>query len=182
MISLKHHFKIIVIALVTFAGTITHVLSQNKIDSLLSVLKTAKKDTNKVLLLNELCAAYFAKDKEKTILYNAEALALAKELKFTNGLAKATNNLGILLQKNGDYDSSLVVQLEALELYKKINNAKGIAKTYGDICIVYWRRSEFVKALDMQLKALRLYEKLNDQKGIGYSYNMIGIIPNSVIK
>ncbi len=182
MISLKHHFKIIVIALVTFAGTITHVLSQNKIDSLLSVLKTAKKDTNKVLLLNELCAAYFAKDKEKTILYNAEALALAKELKFTNGLAKATNNLGILLQKNGDYDSSLVVQLEALELYKKINNAKGIAKTYGDICIVYWRRSEFVKALDMQLKALRLYEKLNDQKGIGYSYNMIGIIYKNLEK
>ncbi len=176
------YFRSIPIILIFILLSSGFVFSQTKIDSLLSALKTAKKDTNKVLLLNEICAAYFTQDKEKTIRYNAEALALAKELRFLNGEAKATNNLGILLQKNGDYDSSLVIQLKALELYKQINNKKGIAKTYSDICIVYWRRSEFAKALDMQLKSLRLYEEIKDQKGIGYSYNMIGIIYKNLDK
>ncbi len=176
------YFRSIPIILIFILLSSGFVFSQTKIDSLLSALKTAKKDTNKVLLLNEICAAYFTQDKEKTIRYNAEALTLAKELRFLNGEAKATNNLGILLQKNGDYDSSLVIQLKALELYKQINNKKGIAKTYSDICIVYWRRSEFAKALDMQLKSLRLYEEIKDQKGIGYSYNMIGIIYKNLDK
>lgn len=181
-VSLPLHFRSILLILIFTSFGAGFVFSQNKIDSLLSALKTAKKDTNKVLLLNEICAAYFTQDKEKTIQYNAEALALAKELRFLNGEAKATNNLGILLQKNGDYDSSLVIQLKALELYKQINNKKGIAKTYSDICIVYWRKSEFAKALDMQLKSLRLYEEIKDQKGIGYSYNMIGIIYKNLDK
>lgn len=156
--------------------------SQSKVDSLLSALAKSKKDTNKVILLNDLCAAYFNQNKEKTIKYNTEALTLAKELKYLNGLAKATNNLGILLQKNGNYDSALVIQLQALDIYKKINYTKGIAKTYCDICIIYWRRSDFVKALDMQLKALRLYEQIKDEKGLGYSYNMIGIINKNLNK
>ncbi len=158
------------------------IFAQSKIDSLEMALGKAKEDTNKVILLNDLCAAYFNRDKEKTTYYNTEALKLAKILKFLNGEAKAINNLGVLVQKNGNYDSALVLQNQSLTIYKKLNHIKGIAKVYGDICLIYWRKAEYVKALDWQLKSLRIYEELNDQKGMGYGYNMIGIIYKNLKK
>lgn len=156
--------------------------SQNGVDSLLGVLGKSKEDSNKVKLLNELASAYFNTDDAKTRQYNAEAISLARKIKFLNGEAKAINNLGIITQKTGNYDSALVLQKQALAIYTKINFQKGIAKTNGDICLIYWRKADYVTALDYQLKALRIYEQLKDDKGLSYCYNMMGIIYRNLKK
>lgn len=156
--------------------------SQNGIDSLLGVLAKSKQDSNKVKLLNELANAYFNTDNAKARQYNAEAISLSRKIKFLNGEAKAINNLGIIIQKDGNYDSALVLQKEALVIYTKINFQKGMAKTNSDIGLVYWRKADFVTALDYQLKALRIYEQLKDEKGLSYCYNMMGIIYRNLKK
>ncbi|MBA2613624.1 MAG: sensor histidine kinase [Bacteroidetes bacterium] len=156
--------------------------AQYKSDSLLNVLATSKKDTNKVNVLNNLAFFYFNSDIPKTKKYNAQALSLAKELNFLNGEALATNNLGIIIQKDGNYDSCIILQLKAFELYNKAGNKKGMAKSYSDIGLAYWRKAEFPKALDFQLKSLRIYEQLKDQKGLSYCYNMMGIIYRNLKK
>jgi len=171
-------FVFLIIAVFSFKG----FFCQNKIDSLEQVLAISKRDTNKVVVLNELAKAYFNRDIEKTKKYNAEALSLAKALNFLSGEAIAVNNLGILIQKAGNYDSAIVIQQQALQMFTKLNNTKGIAKAYNDLCNVYIKKSDFVKAYDLQLKALKLYEKLNDQKGLGSSYNMLGIIHKNLDK
>ncbi|MBL7912072.1 MAG: sensor histidine kinase [Bacteroidia bacterium] len=175
--------KRVVAAMITFCLFFAlPVFTQNGIDSLLGVLAKSKEDSNKVKLLNELSNAYFNTDDAKTRQYNTEAIHLARKVKFLNGEAKAINNLGVIIQKSGNYDSALVLQKQALAIYTKINSLKGIAKTNSDICIIYWRKADYVTALDYQLKALRVYEQLKEDKGLSYCYNMIGIIYRNLKK
>ncbi|MDP1802617.1 MAG: sensor histidine kinase [Bacteroidota bacterium] len=173
--------------LIPFAISLCLLLSlttfaQNGVDSLLGVLAKSKEDSNKVKLLNEIASAYFNTDDAKTRQYNTEAISLARKIKFLNGEAKAINNLGIITQKAGNYDSALVLQKQALAIYTKINSQKGIAKANSDICLVYWRKADFATALAYQLKALRFYEQVKDEKGLSYCYNMIGIIYRNLKK
>lgn len=177
-----YFYRLIYLFLVLIHFTPSNVFSQNKSDSLLLMLSKANKDSNKVILLNDLAAEFFNNDKEKTQSYILQALSLAKEIKFQRGEAKAINSLGILTQKNGNYDSAMILQKMGLNLYTKLGDKKGIAKSYSDICIIHWRKSEFAIALDFQLKAMRIYEEIKDLKGIGYSYNMIGIIYKNLNK
>lgn len=50
-----------------------------KLDSLQTVLRTAKVDTNKVLLLCEVSMNYYQADPEEGIVYGTKALELAKK-------------------------------------------------------------------------------------------------------
>lgn len=157
------------------------VYSQN-IDSLLVELAHSKNDSNEVILLNTIASAYFNQDKDKSWTYTKDALRLAKEIGYTRGEAKAWNSIGILIQKDGNYDSAMVVQNRSLVLYKSINDKKGIAKALSDIANVYWRKSEFSAALESQLNSLKISEEIRDLKGEAYSYNMIGIIYKNLKK
>jgi two-component system, NarL family, sensor kinase len=151
-------------------------------DSLLNALKQAKPDSNKVILLNTIANAFFNQDKSKSQQYTLEALKLARAIRYTRGEAKSINSIGILVQKDGNYDSAIVLQNQALELYKKLSDKKGIAKAYSDIANAEWRKSEFTTALDFQIKALKIYEEIKDQKGEAYCYNMMGIIYKNLKK
>jgi two-component system NarL family sensor kinase len=155
--------------------------SQERADSLLKALAAAA-DTAKVRLLNELAAEYHNKDKEKTLAYAEQAHELALRLKDRPGEARALSSLGVIVQKNGNYDSALAIQFRALKIYEALKDEKGIATAYGNISAPYWRLSQFSTALDYQLKALKLQEKNGDLKGQAYSLNMIGIIYKNLKK
>lgn len=152
------------------------------IDSLLNALSSAKPDSNKVILLNALASAYYNQDKSKSRQYTTEALSLARSIKYPNGEAKAINSMGMLVQKDGYYDSAIVLQNSSLAIYKKLNDKRGIAKVLSDIANANWRKSEFSTALDFQIRSLKLYEELKDMKGESYCYNMIGIIYKNLKK
>ncbi len=63
---------------------------QNKIDSLLFLLKTDKEDTNKVKHLHKLNQLYqYAEDYKKALFYEEQALTLAQKEKWIKGEAKA---------------------------------------------------------------------------------------------
>jgi signal transduction histidine kinase len=145
-------------------------------DSLLNALKIAKPDSNKVILLNTLANAFFNQDKTKAQQYTVEALELARSIRYVRGEAKSVNSIGILVQKDGNYDSAIVLQNRAFDLYKKLNDKKGMAKALSDIANANWRKAEFSTALDFQIKSLKIYEEVKDLKGQAYCFNMIGII------
>ena len=63
---------------------------QNKIDSLLTLLKTDKEDTNKVKHLNKLCLEnYLIGSYDKGLPYGKQALELAQSLAYKRGEAGA---------------------------------------------------------------------------------------------
>lgn len=183
---MKHVFFFRNVFFTLFAGVVFFLPqtlpAANRVDSLLLLLSKRGSDTAKVNLLHRIAAEYYNNDKEKNLKYITEALNLSRKINYEYGEAKAINSLGILVQKNGNYDSALALQSQSLLIYRKLRDTLGIAKLYSDIANCHWRKSDYVTAMDFQLKALKLYERINDMKGLAFSYNMIGVIHKNMKK
>lgn len=68
--------------------------NQQKIDSLLNVLKTAKEDTNKVNRLNAIGWELMNINPDTSILLSTQALQLAEKNQWKKGIANSYNQLG----------------------------------------------------------------------------------------
>src|ERR1035437_233743 len=76
---------------------------QNKIDSLLSLLKTDKEDTNKVLHLNRISKEYInIGEYDKGLVYCKQALVLAQNLEFKKATAQSLTNIGEINWRQGN--------------------------------------------------------------------------------
>jgi tetratricopeptide (TPR) repeat protein len=93
-------------------------LAQTKqMDSLKQVLLTAKEDTNKVKVLNNLSAKSLnIGSYDSSLIYAGDALLLAKKLVFQNGIAKAYNNTGNAYNLQGNYPEALKNYLACLKI------------------------------------------------------------------
>ena len=81
---------------------------QNKIDSLLTLLKTDKEDTNKVKHLNALSVQYrLIGEYDRGLTYGKQSLELAHSLNFKRGLATSYNSVGIIYDNLGNLPDAL---------------------------------------------------------------------------
>ena len=77
---------------------------QNPIDSLQHLLKTAKQDTNKVNLLNDLSREfYLIGDYDKEMNYGKQAFSLSKHIGYKKGIANSINNIAGAFGDKGNY-------------------------------------------------------------------------------
>jgi hypothetical protein len=75
------------LALFLFISSTQAVAQDEEIDALVFSLKDANEDTNKALLLNDLCCEYiFIDPKKKCIEYGGQGIILAKRLNYELGL------------------------------------------------------------------------------------------------
>src|ERR1700752_3664632 len=98
------------------------VAQNEKIDSLLQVIKVHKEDTNKVNALNELCFEYASSQPDKGIEYEEQGLALAVKIKFMPGKAESLNNLGLAFWKQGNYKKALEYHHQSLNLKDSLHD------------------------------------------------------------
>ena len=77
------------------------------LDSLLNELKTAKEDTIKVDILDNIIWEYLSSDLDKALKYANEELELAKKLKFQKGISSGLTSLGNVYNRKGDYNLAL---------------------------------------------------------------------------
>lgn len=149
----------------------------SKVDSLLSLLKTDKTDTNKVIHSYKLCREYINIGLYDTALnYGNAALHLAQQLNFKKGIANSYNNIGIVYRNQGDYPKALDCYFKALKMDEEENNKNEISKRLCNIGIVYWTQGDYPKALDYYLKALKLDKELKNKNGIARNLSNIGIV------
>ncbi|MBI3501956.1 MAG: tetratricopeptide repeat protein [Bacteroidetes bacterium] len=161
----------------------------SKIDSLQTILKTAKEDTNKVTILNELCRQLWQKGQYDTAYIHAEnAKRLSEKINFKTGLADAYNNMGTICKSKGDYKEAIKYHLLALQIRKEIGNKKGIAASYNSIGLVYSHEGNYPDALKNYFLSLKIKEEILQnaehiknagdiyagKRGIGTTYNNIG--------
>jgi len=152
------------------------LIAGQKSDSLIGVLKTAKSDTNKVLLLNRIVASYMYSEPTKGKPFAEQALELAQKLNYTIGVANSYYYVGVINALSGNTKEAELNYTNGLKIFVQIKNTKGQASTLGQIGSLYLAKEEFAKALEYRLMALRLYEKSKDKVNEAVALTNIAII------
>ena len=157
-------------------------LSENsRIDSLLTVLQTAKEDSARVTLLNNLSMLCWRDaDYNRAKNYANQALVLASgpnqsELA-KRGRSNAFNNIGLCAMYLGNYSEALKDHFAALKIRQEIQYKRGIAGSYHNIGLVYYLQGNYPEALKYHFSSLKINEELGDKQGIADCYSNLGII------
>jgi len=128
------------------------------IDSLKQELSFAKADTNKVKLLTYLSYQYTWSYPDSCIRYTQEALALAKQLNYDNGIALSYHSMCRALTTSGNFPLALEYGFKALTLYERLNAKQDMIGLYGDIGICYREQGDYNSALKYGRKSVQLAE------------------------
>lgn len=160
--------SLILCAFVSFA--------QNKaIDSLRTVLKTAKEDTMRVKALNDLSYEYSLEaNYDAEMSFATEALDLAKKLSWKKGQAAALSNIGGAFDGKGIYAEALKYYFASLKIREEIGDKKGIAYSYNNIGTIYDATGNYTDALKNYFASLKILQEIGNKRGIGALYNNIG--------
>src|SRR5687767_9871348 len=98
----------------------------NKPDSLLHSLSSAKEDTNKVHALLQLSNEYKDFKPDSALLYARQALKLSRKLKFKSGEAKSLSGLALSYLYANNRNKALENFLKAMKIYEDLNDKSGI--------------------------------------------------------
>jgi tetratricopeptide (TPR) repeat protein len=138
------------------------VLAQNNtINELKKKLKSAKEDTNKVILLNDICWELAPIDPVSGTQYGEKAIVLAKKLNYFVGSIDAKRYVGRSYNFSGDSKKSINYLTLALEEANAHMDKLSLAITNNEIGTTYETMSNYNKALYHYYEALRLFEELN---------------------
>src|ERR1035437_9537346 len=141
----------------------TSFAQNKKTDSLLTLLKTDKQDTNKVIHLNALGWMFKQSSPDTAIILGNQALFLAEKQQWKNGIATSLSQLGVYNSIKGNYPKALDYYFKTLKVKEEIGNKNSIAATLGNIGIVYRNQVDYPKALDYYFKALKMAEELGNK-------------------
>ncbi|HEX7414625.1 MAG TPA: tetratricopeptide repeat protein, partial [Bacteroidia bacterium] len=146
---------ILLVSCLLLLGSGGEVVSQNKkLDSLLTLLKTDKQDTNKVKHLNKISELYW-----RIGSYDTAIVLVNQALAITETSLRA-------LAKQSVSDA----EIASLTLAMK----KGKTTAYNTLGNVYWNQADYPKALDYYFKALKMREELGDKSEIAINLGNIG--------
>jgi tetratricopeptide (TPR) repeat protein len=174
---MKNSFnKIVFISLFLFSGTV--VFGQTRIiDSLLKMLKTAKEDTFKVKILNDLSKkTRNIGDMEKAMKYAKYANSLSEKLNYRRGLYYSYNHFALIQFNLGNYSESLKNYALALSASKGSGDRRFEAYQLIGIGAVHDVRGHYPEAIKSYFEALKLNEELKDDLGIAACYNNIAFV------
>lgn len=167
--------KFYLLLLVLFNLLNSH-LANGGVRDLLPQLSVSKPDTNRVILLSNLCYDYRFVSADSARMFGEQALSLANELKYSRGIAQAFNDLGILYIDKADYRKATEQLNESMKIRESLNDLPGMASLYNKLGIIDQKQGRLKDALQNQLAALKIYENLGQDKWIGYCLNNIAII------
>lgn len=89
-------------------------LGQQKVDSLLNVLKTAKADSNKVNTLNALAMEFRSNNPDTAFYLAQQALTISEKINFRKGIAEAYLWMGTSITNLGKNEEALSYLSKAL--------------------------------------------------------------------
>ncbi len=150
-------------------------LNDHQLDSLRSLVKTAKEDTNKVNLMTTLGMAMADIEKEPDMPLLNGALALSEKLKYTQGMANAYHVLGMAYRDLNENQKALENYERSLKANEITGNRARTSKTLNNIGNIFFGLSNYEEAMKYHLKALKIREEMNDQYGIATSCMNLGI-------
>jgi tetratricopeptide (TPR) repeat protein len=137
---------------ILFIAFVTINAQQREVDSLKYELAIVQEDTDKVILLTELCWKYQWSYPDSGITYAQQALQLAQKINFKNGQRLAYLGLGEALAAKGNYPKALDSKLKALEIARKSGDSSDIIWSIANIGAVYYYSKDYATALQYFIK------------------------------
>ena len=151
-------------------------LKHYNIDSLLLILPDQMLE-ERVNTLNLLGVTHFYKDTKLSIQYTDEAISLAKELNYKEGMADAFRNYGLISFMQGNFSQALNNFLDALSLYEKTKMKRMVAQVYFDISATHYSAKNYEKALEYGYKSLDRYrEPMEGGRSLGSVKDTVDVI------
>ena len=151
-------------------------------DSLLVVVKTAKEDTNKVLLYISIGQQYENNLPDTAAYYYTQAKLLSEKLNYTLGIIKYISNITYVLNLQGKLDSSLRLNLYSVELAQRINDRKRLAFGLSNVGASYLEMEQYENAANYFLQAIKILEELGLKQYLGVLYNNLAILYDKMMQ
>jgi serine phosphatase RsbU (regulator of sigma subunit)/Tfp pilus assembly protein PilF len=153
-----------------------------KIDSLLTLIKKDKPDTNKVIHLNELAWILKFQNPDTSLILGNQALKIIQSIKLPeNGntqkriLAKTHSQLGVFYDIKGEYAIALDYYLKAEKILKEIKAEKELGDLYNYIGILYRNEKDYNNALNYHKKSYAIAQELESKASMAKSLTNIGM-------
>jgi serine phosphatase RsbU (regulator of sigma subunit)/Tfp pilus assembly protein PilF len=175
-IKLMKKFSLHFISLVALLLSMQSYAQKNKIDSLLTELKSVSSDTQKVNLLNILSAAYNDRHDSSALTYSKKSIDLATESGFEKGLARAYGVYAFAKGNLGNFSEEISYHKKAIDIYEKLDDSKALAKEYGNLAIAEWNIGDYPPATSHCLQSIREYDKSGNKYGEAISLMTLGNI------
>ena len=166
------HYLGIFLLLALFSGTLT---GQVKLGSLLYLLSSAQKDTNKVILLYDISKQYNRRDAALQKEYAEEALQLSQVLDYPTGMVESKIQLGYYYYHTADYEMAMKNAIEADQTAGETGNADLLMQTQSLIAIILEKQNRMEESLVYKQKYLELAEQMNNTSAIAFGHNNLGV-------
>jgi tetratricopeptide (TPR) repeat protein len=156
---------------------IDSIAQNRKIDSLQTLLKTAKDDTSKVKAMDLISEYNEDKSPDTGLAVGERALRLSETINWKPGMARSYTCIGRNYVFLSDSANALLNYRKALEIYGQIGDKSGTAWiTYYTGSVYLYQLSDYQKALTYLEQSMKLFEQLQEKKGMASSLDKIGLV------
>jgi two-component system, NtrC family, sensor kinase len=165
--------KTALIVLLSLAPTILYG-QRPAADSIKQLLAQCPPDTNRVLMLVHLAAAYRFYRSDSSLSRAKQAIREAQKLNFSRGESQALNVMGEELRFLGELPQALEAHLNALRLSKKIGDRQEEAIGLAYMGLIYVELKEYRRALLYLQQANKIFKELSIKRLDSYTLSNIG--------
>jgi len=144
------------------------------LDSLQTLLNTAKSDSQKVVVLNQLSAGSRGGDFTKALDFALQAQGVAEASGNRAGLALSLLNAGMANYFQGHFEKSIDFYLKSLNIYEELEDTRGIISVLNELGTLEKKNDDIKNSEQHLLRALNLSHELNDSALIAHSMNNVG--------
>ena len=144
-----------------------------EIDSLEQRLNATNNNKKKVEILNQYNALYDFKDQRFTFNRFQDALELANEIKYIEGISLAHENLGNYYFRNNNVDSSIYHYNQALKIHQQRTDDLKTGITLYNIGVVYYASSNYVEAFEHTKNSLNFFTIIGDISNMASAHSML---------
>ncbi len=137
---------------------------------------TQKEDTSTVKSLIEKANSYYLSNPDTAILFCEQALLIAQQLNYREGISECYGWLGYLFTNKGDIVLALEYLKKELVIKQALNNKKGKAICLNNIAIIYKNQGDIASAIQYFHQTLQTMEELGERKNVAIALNNLGII------
>lgn len=171
---------VLAVLLGSVATPIARAQDSRKIDSLTSLLQTAR-DTTRFIVLQELFKVYNQKDFNTALQYAQEAYRLAETLGDSSRIVEGGRMMAYSLMDLGRNDESITVLNEVLSIARRNQDRYPELKAkikflLNNAAIAYMYRGNYDSSLSYHFKSLEIRETEGDKRSIGTALNNIGLV------